>query len=214
MRIISPSIIAGDFSKLDREIKEIEDLGISRLHLDIMDGNFVPNLTFGPLLVEGIRNLTNMHLECHLMINSPEKYIDEYISAGSDTIILHKEKNPKIEDSLNKIKKSGIKCGVAFNPDTPIKSILPFIHKINYILIMSVYPGFCGQSFIESSIESMKYFVEKKLDYPDLIVAVDGGVNTKTIRKVFETGIDISIVGSGLFGAVDRKARYDELLTV
>lgn len=92
MRIISPSIIAGDFSKLDREIKEIEDLGISRLHLDIMDGNFVPNLTFGPLLVEGIRKLTNMHLECHLMINSPEKYIDEYISAGSDTIILHKEK--------------------------------------------------------------------------------------------------------------------------
>ena len=214
MRIISPSIIAGDFSKLDREIKEIEDLGINRLHLDIMDGNFVPNLTFGPLLVEGIRKLTNMHLECHLMINSPEKYIDEYISSGGDTIILHKEKNPKIEDSLNKIKKSGVKCGVAFNPDTPIKSIIPFIDKINYILIMSVYPGFCGQSFIESSIESMNYFVGKKIDYPDLIVAVDGGVNTKTIRKVFETGIDISIVGSGLFGADDKKARYDELLTI
>ena len=214
MRIISPSIIAGDFSKLDREIKEIEDLGINRLHLDIMDGNFVPNLTFGPLLVEGIRKLTNMHLECHLMINSPEKYIDEYISAGGDTIILHKEKNPKIEDSLNKIKKSGVKCGVAFNPDTPIKSIIPFIDKINYILIMSVYPGFCGQSFIESSIESMNYFVGKKIDYPDLIVAVDGGVNTKTIRKVFETGIDISIVGSGLFGADDKKARYYELLTI
>ena len=99
MRDISPSIIAGDFSKLDREIKEIEDLGITRLHLDVMDGNFVPNLTFGPLLVEGIRKLTDMHLECHLMINNPKQYINEYISAGGDTIIVHKEQNPDIEDN-------------------------------------------------------------------------------------------------------------------
>tara|TARA_B100001029_G_C15062777_1_gene460102 strand:+ start:3055 stop:3699 length:645 start_codon:yes stop_codon:yes gene_type:complete len=212
MRNISPSIIAGDFSKLDREIKEIENLGIKRLHLDIMDGNFVPNLTFGPLLVEGIRKLTNMHLECHLMINNPKQYINEYISAGGDTIIVHKENNPDIVDNLEEIKKKGVKSGVAFNPDTPVKTIIPVIDKIDYVLIMSVFPGFCGQSFIESTLNSMHKFVSYKKDNPDLMVAVDGGVNVKTIAKVFDTGVDVSIVGSGLLGAKDRKSRYQELL--
>ena len=212
MRKISPSIIAGDFSKLDREIKEIEDLGITRLHLDVMDGNFVPNLTFGPLLVEGIRKLTKMHLECHLMINNPKQYIDEYISAGGDTIIVHKENNPDVEDNLDEIRRQGVKSGIAFNPDTPIESITPFVNKMDYVLIMSVFPGFCGQSFIESTIDSMNEFVNQKKSNPNLTVAVDGGVNVKTIRSVFETGVDVSIVGSGLLGASDRKQRYSELL--
>ncbi len=214
MRIISPSIIAGDFSKLDREIKEIEELGITRLHLDIMDGNFVPNLTFGPLLVEGIRKLTSMHLECHLMINNTKQFINEYISAGGDTIIVHKENNLDIDDNINEINRQGVKSGIAFNPDTPINSILPFVKKIDLVLIMSVFPGFCGQSFIESTLQSMSEFVNQKKINPKLHVAVDGGVNIKTIKKVFDTGVDISIVGSGLLGASDRKTRYKELLDV
>jgi ribulose-phosphate 3-epimerase len=212
MRIISPSIIAGDFSKLDREIKEIEDLGITRLHLDVMDGNFVPNLTFGPLLVEGIRKLTTMHLECHLMINNPKKFINEYISAGGDTIIIHKENNPDIEENIGEINKQGVKSGIAFNPDTPIESIVPFVNKIDLVLIMSVFPGFCGQSFIKSTLNSMSEFVKLKKSNPKLQVAVDGGVNIKTIKSVFDTGVDISIVGSGLLGASDRKTRYKELM--
>ncbi|MBC8196796.1 MAG: ribulose-phosphate 3-epimerase [Candidatus Marinimicrobia bacterium] len=212
MRIISPSIIAGDFSKLDREIKEIEDLGITRLHLDVMDGNFVPNLTFGPLVVEGIRKLTSMHLECHLMINNTKQFINEYISAGGDTIIVHKENNSDIDDNINEINRQGVKSGIAFNPDTPINSILPFVKKIDLVLIMSVYPGFCGQSFIKSTLQSMSEFVNQKKINPKLHVAVDGGVNINTIKKVFDTGVDISIVGSGLLGASDRKTRYKELL--
>ena len=212
MRTISPSIIAGDFSKLDREIKEIEDLGINRLHLDVMDGNFVPNLTFGPLLVEGIRKLTTMHLECHLMINNPKQYIDEYISAGGDTIIVHKEQNPDIEENLKEINRQGVKSGIAFNPDTPIETITPFVEKIDYVLIMSVFPGFCGQSFIESTRDSMNELVSRKTENPNLVVAVDGGVNIKTIKQVFDTGVDVSIVGSGLLGATDRKQRYKELM--
>ena len=212
MRNISPSIIAGDFSKLDREIKELEDLGINRLHLDVMDGNFVPNLTFGPLLVEGIRKLTSMHLECHLMINNPKQYIGEYISAGGDTIIVHKEKNPDVEDNIGEINRQGVKSGIAFNPDTSIETILPFVNNLDYVLIMSVFPGFCGQSFIESTIDSMNELVNQKNKNPNLMVAVDGGVNIKTIKKVFDTGVDISIIGSGLLGAEDRKTRYEELM--
>ncbi len=212
MRNISPSIIAGDFSKLDREIKEIEDLGITRLHLDIMDGNFVPNLTFGPLLVEGIRKLTKMHLECHLMINNPKKYLDDYISAGGDTIIVHIENNPEFEENLSEIKRQGVKGGIAFNPDTPIKNILPFVNKMDYVLIMSVFPGFCGQTFIESTIDSMSEFVNQKKKNSSLVVAVDGGVNIQTIQQVYDTGVDVSIVGSGLLGAKDRKKRYQELM--
>ena len=212
MRNISPSIIAGDFSKLDREIKELEYLGINRLHLDVMDGNFVPNLTFGPLLVEGIRKLTSMHLECHLMINNPKQYIDDYISAGGDTIIVHKEKNPDVEDNISEINRQGVKSGIAFNPDTPIDTIIPFIKNLDYVLIMSVFPGFCGQSFIESTIDSMNVLVNQKNKNPNLMVAVDGGVNIKTIKKVFDTGVDVSIVGSGLLRAQDRKTRYKELM--
>ncbi|MAJ45366.1 MAG: ribulose-phosphate 3-epimerase [Candidatus Marinimicrobia bacterium] len=212
MRNISPSIIAGDFSKLDREIKEIEDLGITRLHLDIMDGNFVPNLTFGPLLVEGIRKLTKMHLECHLMINNPKKYLNDYISAGGDTVIVHIENNPEFEENLSEIKRQGVKGGIAFNPDTPIKNILPFVNKMDYVLIMSVFPGFCGQTFIESTIDSMSEFVNQKKKNSSLVVAVDGGVNIQTIQQVYDTGVDVSIVGSGLLGAKDRKKRYQELM--
>ena len=212
MRNISPSIIAGDFSKLDREIKEIEDLGITRLHLDVMDGNFVPNLTFGPLLIEGIGKLTDMHLECHLMINNPKQYINEYISAGGDTIIVHKEQNPDIEDDLDEIRRQGVKSGIAFNPDTPTGEVTPFINKMDYVLIMSVFPGFCGQSFVESTLDSMTEFVNQKKINPNLTVAVDGGVNVKTIKQVYEKGVDVTIVGSGLLGAKDRKVRFQELM--
>lgn len=212
MKNISPSIIAADFTKLEREIKSVEDLGMTRLHLDIMDGNFVPNITFGPFVVDAIRKITDLHLECHLMINNPGNYLDEFISAGGDTIIVHLENNPNVKENLIRIRKKGVKNGIAFNPDTSVRNVRDILPEIDYVLIMSVFPGFCGQSFIESTFESMKILVSEKENHNELIIGVDGGVNINTIQKVFETGIDVGIVGSGFFGAENKQKRYQDLL--
>ena len=212
MRNISPSIIAADFTKLEREIKSVEDLGMTRLHLDIMDGNFVPNITFGPFVVEAIRKITELHLECHLMINNPGNYLDKFISAGGDTIIVHLENNPKVKDNLIEIRKKGVKSGIAFNPDTSASNIQGLLSEIDYVLIMSVFPGFSGQSFIESTFQSMETLVSKKEIHNELTIGVDGGINVSTVRKVFETGIDVGIVGSGFFSAENKPERYQDLL--
>ena len=214
MRNISPSIIAADFTKLEKEIMIVEDLGMNRLHLDIMDGNFVPNITFGPFVVEAIRKMTNLHLECHLMINKAGHYIDEFISAGADTVIVHFENNTDVENNLIEIRKRNAKSGLAFNPDSSVENIVELLPLIDYVLIMSVFPGFCGQSFIESSLKSMDKLVYQKNKFKDLMIGVDGGVNIKTINRIFKTGIDVGIVGSGFFGAEDKNIRYQELINV
>ena len=211
MRNISPSLIAADFTKLEQEVKSVENLGMTRLHLDIMDGNFVPNITFGPFVVEAIRKMTNLHLECHLMINNPGQYLDEFISAGGDTIIVHLENNEDVVENLTTIREKGVKSGVAFNPDTSIQKVKELLPLTDFVLIMSVFPGFCGQSFIESTYDSMDMLVSEKDNIEELVVGVDGGVNVKTINSVFSTGIDVGIVGSGFFGAEDKAERFKEL---
>ena len=211
MRIISPSLLAADFKNIAQEIKTVEDAGAERLHLDVMDGHFVPNLTFGPLLIKAIRQSTHCHLETHLMIANPDKYIDQYIAAGSDTVIIHLEasKNPK--DDLIQIKNQDICAGIAINPDTNESQLLPLIDYLDYILIMSVFPGKGGQSFISSTLDKMKNVVEMTKRSP-IKIGVDGGINKETISQVYKTGIDIAIIGSGLFKAQDIQKRFQELL--
>ena len=210
-RIISPSLLSANFTRLKEDIKIVEDAGVDRLHLDVMDGHFVPNLTFGPFIIKDIRKITSSHLETHLMITDPHKYIDEYIDAGSDTLIFHFEASTDISRDLKHIQDRGAKAGIAINPDSDYKQILKYTNYLDYILIMSVFPGFGGQSFIESTLETMKFLKENTLG-SDILIGVDGGVNIKTIDKVYDTGIDITIVGSGLYGADNINDRYKELM--
>ena len=210
-RIISPSLLSADFSKLKEQIDVVVDAGATRLHLDVMDGHFVPNFTFGPFIVKAIRKLTDAHLETHLMISNPEKYLQDFIDAGSDTLIFHYEASNNINRDIDTIKSNNILAGIAINPDTDVSSIEPFLCDLDYILIMSVNPGFGGQGFIGSTLEKMKELSALSLKY-NFIIGVDGGVNLNTIDKVYETGIDVTIVGSGLYKADNINKRFDELM--
>jgi len=210
-RVISPSILSANFTRLKMDIDIVEKLGVKRLHLDVMDGHFVPNLTFGPFIIKQIKEITELHLETHLMISNPEKYIKHYAEAGSDTIIIHHEASNDIVSDLNTIKNLNKIAGVAINPDTSPELIESYIDHLDYILIMSVFPGFGGQSFIKESLEKMKFLVEITKN-KDIVIGVDGGVNLDTINDIYDTGIDITIVGSALYGASNIEQRYNDLL--
>ena len=214
-RIISPSLLSANFTNLRHDIKVVEDLGINRLHLDVMDGHFVPNLTFGPFIIEDIRKITNSHLETHLMIENPGKYINDYINAGSDTLIFHYEASNDIRKDLDLIKSKNVKCGLAIKPETSHEVLNEYLDILDYILIMSVSPGFGGQGFIEQTLDKMNAIHNMCINNKcreKIQLGVDGGVNVNTIDKVYSTGIDITIVGSGLYKAPDIPKRYIELI--
>ena len=213
MRIISPSLLSADFSRLKEQIQLVERLGIDRLHIDVMDGHFVPNFTFGPFILKAIRKLTESHLETHLMMERPDKYIEEFIKSGADTLIIHTESSIDIRSDLTKIKSLGAKCGLAIKPQTKESVLEEYLDILDYILVMSVEPGFGGQSFIESSIDKMKAIVRMRGDRK-ILIGVDGGVNIKTIDAVYDTGVDVTIVGSGLYKASNIDERYKQLMNV
>lgn len=211
MRNISPSILSADFTNIKSQIKEVEDAGADRIHIDVMDGHFVPNLTFGPFIIKQLRQITNIHFETHLMIDRPDRYLQDYIDAGSDTVIFHYEASTDISRDINTIKNNNKLAGIAINPDTKPNVLKKYMNDLDYILIMSVFPGFGGQSFIEATLESMKELDDMRGNR-DILIGVDGGVNLKTIDKVYNTGIDVTIVGSGLYKAPNIKERFDELM--
>ena len=210
-KIISPSLLSADFTILSKQITMLENLGINRLHLDVMDGHFVPNLTFGPFIIESIRAVTKCHLETHLMIENPHKYIQDYAKAGSDTIIIHKEASKNLNKDLETIKNLNKNSGIAINPNTDYEFISDIAELLDYILIMSVEPGFGGQSFITETLNKMKNIVDIT-NNQKILIGVDGGVNLDTIASVYKTGIDVTIIGSGLFKADNISDRYSELL--
>ena len=210
MRNVSPSLLSADFADLGAQIASVEKAGSTRLHLDVMDGNFVPNITFGPLIIEAIHRLTEQTLDVHLMIAEPQRYLKQFIAAGADVLIIHYEASTDIKGDLAEIKRLGAVPGIAINPDSNFDVLRPYIGLFDYFLVMSVFPGFGGQSFNTSTLDTMRAAVEATKDYP-FLVAVDGGVNMQTIDEVFATGIDIGVVGSGLFKADDIPARLAQL---
>ena len=208
--IISPSLLSADFTRLEEQIKVVESAGAARLHVDVMDGHFVPNITFGPLIVEAISRLAAVPLDVHLMIENPDRYLEPFAAAGAHALIVHLEASRDLARDLTAIRKLGVISGVAINPDTPFDAVAPYIDQFEYLLIMSVFPGFGGQDFIESTLDTMRAAVAAR-EGRSFLVAVDGGVNLDTIKRVRNTGIDIAVAGSGLFKAPDITTRFMEL---
>lgn len=209
--LIAPSILSADFARLNEEISAVERAGADIIHVDVMDGHFVPNITIGAPVVKSIRKVTKLPLDCHLMINNPEKYIGDFAKAGADMISVHVE-TCDLAKVLPEIKKLGVKAGAVINPPTDISEILPHIHLADFILVMTVNPGFGGQEMIESCLEKIRILhVERRKKDLDFQIEVDGGVKLSNIKKVAQAGCEIFVAGSAIFGEKDYKKIISEL---
>ena len=206
MAIIAPSILSADFTRLGEELKAVESAGADWIHIDVMDGQFVPNITYGPLIVDACKRASGLVLDVHLMIEKPDLIIPEFARAGADYISVHQEACTHLHRSLQLIKSLGITAGVALNPATPLSSIEWVADQLDFVLIMSVNPGFGGQKFIESSVEKIKalskMLKEKK---SNAIIQVDGGINKDTIKKVARAGATSFVAGSAIFNTKNYK---------
>jgi ribulose-phosphate 3-epimerase len=209
---IAPSILSADFSRLADEIKKVENAGADILHLDVMDGHFVPNITIGPPVVASIRKSTRMVLDVHLMIEHPENFIEDFIGAGADWISVHVEADNHLDRTLNLLKEKGVRAGVALNPATPVGSLDEVLHLLDFVLIMTVNPGFGGQKFIPSTLDKIRKL--KRLSKSDAYqgrIEVDGGIDAGNLSKVLDAGADTIVAGSAIFGREDAAEAVLEM---
>jgi len=209
---IAPSILAADFSKLGEEIKDVERGGADYIHIDVMDGHFVPNITIGPLVVEAIRPLTKLPLDVHLMIENPDQYIPAFVHAGADIISVHVEACPHLHRTIHMVKDLGVKVGVVLNPATPVDTIKHIIADVDLVLLMTVNPGFGGQSFIEPVMNKVKE-VKRLVDAlgKDIDIEIDGGVNPETAKLCVEAGANVLVAGSAVYGKDNRKEAIETI---
>lgn len=212
MKRIAPSILSADFSRLGEEVKAVENGGADWIHIDVMDGHFVPNITIGPMITRAVRKVTDLPLDVHLMIENPDFYIPVFAEAGATYISVHAEACTHLNRTISLIRHYGAAPGVALNPATPVGVLEWVLEEIDFVLIMSVNPGFGGQAFIANSLDRIR-LVRQMLDQknPQAIVQVDGGVNEKTIREISDAGTDCFVAGSAIFGKDDYKAVMDEM---
>ena len=209
---IAPSILAANFSKLADEVREVEQAGAELIHIDVMDGHFVPNITMGPIVVEALRPVTNLPLDVHLMIENPDQYIESFAKAGADYITVHVETCPHLHRTIQLIRSFGVKPGVVLNPHTPIDTIQHVLEDIDMVLFMTVNPGFGGQKFIHSVVPKVKQLStiikEKGLN---IEIEIDGGINTETIVPCAEAGATIFVAGSAIYNQSDRSKALQEI---
>jgi len=214
--LIAPSVLSADFSKMGEEIKEITALGADVIHLDVMDGVFVKNITFGPKLIEDVRGVSNAIFDAHLMIVEPWKYIDRFAKAGADFITVHYEAcKDRLKQTLIEIKNLGVKCGVVINPDTPVEAIKDVIKDCDMLLLMSVFPGFGGQKFIPEVLDKLKE-AKALIDSTgkDILLEIDGGVNLENIEDIKKAGANVIVAGNTIFKAPDRKEMIEKLRNI
>ncbi len=210
MKLIAPSILAADFSKLGDEIKAIENAGADWVHIDVMDGHFVPNITMGPIIVKAARRVTPLPLDVHLMIENPDRYIPDFAKAGAALISVQVEASLHLNRTIQIIKEEGVRPGIALNPSTSLSTIEWVLDSVDYVLIMSVNPGFGGQIFIPNSLDKIRA-LRKMIQNRGLstLIEIDGGVNEETIESISEAGVDIFVAGSAVFGSKDYKKTID-----
>ena len=200
--MISPSLLSADFMKLSEEIESIEDAGADMLHLDIMDGHFVPNITFGPMIVKQIRKTTNLPLDVHLMIANPEQYASHFIDAGADILTVHSETASHLHRLLDIIRQKGVKAGVSLNPATSVCTLSEVIRQIDLVLVMTVNPGFGGQTFIPEGTDKVRRVKEMiRENASEALIEVDGGVNQDVAPLLWEAGADILVAGNYIFSS-------------
>ena len=206
MKFIAPSILSADFARLGEEIKAVEAAGADWIHADVMDGHFVPNITIGPLIVQAVRSVTSLPIDVHLMIENPDQYIPAFADAGASWISVQLEASVHLNRSVQLIRQCGAKPGVVLNPSTPIQALEWIIEDIDYVLIMSVNPGFGGQAFIPNSLEKVKN-LRQLIQSKNLntLIQIDGGVNENTIADIAAAGVDIFVAGSAIFGSDDYQ---------
>lgn len=212
---ISPSILSCDFANLGVDIKRLDKSSAEYIHIDVMDGHFVPNLTFGPPVIKALRSYTEKIFDVHLMISNPQKFLDDYIESGADILMVHHQIKADKIDILKYIRSKNIKSGIVFNPDISIEKIEDYFPYVDQILLMSVFPGFGGQKFIEASLERGAIVSEKiKKSGYDIDLEIDGGVNLENVGKIKEAGFNVLVSGSTIFKSVDIETVINDLKTI
>lgn len=208
---VAPSILSADFARLGDEVRAIEEAGADYVHVDVMDGRFVPNITIGPVVVKGVKASTSLPLDCHLMIEEPERYIDDFAKAGADSITVHQEACPHLHRTIQQIHDAGARAGVSLNPSTPVETLEHVIHMLDLVLIMTVNPGFGGQKFIPECVHKVRKVAEMAKKHRDedqepLEIEVDGGINAETARIVERAGATMAVAGSAVYNTEDYAA--------
>ncbi|MBX3008188.1 MAG: ribulose-phosphate 3-epimerase [Melioribacteraceae bacterium] len=212
IKLIAPSILSADFSNLSQQIRAAELGSADIIHCDIMDGHFVPNITFGPLVVSAVKKITKLPLDVHLMIENSEKYLESFVEAGASYLTIHQEANVHLDRSLNHIRELGAKPGVSINPATPISTIEEVLEIVDLILVMTVNPGFGGQKFIESTLRKVEKLAELKSKHGyNYLIEVDGGVSKDNIQKISNAGVNIFVAGNSVFAQDNITAAVLEL---
>ncbi len=209
---IAPSILSADFSKLGDELRSVEEAGADLIHFDVMDGHFVPNISFGYKVLKDVKDVIGLDYDVHLMVEEPDFLIEPFSKYGASIITIHCEAVKDVDKYIDLIHGYGVKAGISIKPDTDVKEIEKYLDRVDLVLIMSVYPGFGGQKFIESSVDKLVRLdkLRKENDYK-YVIEIDGGINDVTSRKIIDKGIDIMVAGSYVFGASDYKKAMDSL---
>lgn len=208
-KLIAPSLLSSDFADLKTEIAKVTEAGAHLLHVDVMDGNFVPNLTIGMPVVKAIKGVSTLPLDVHLMIDSPEKYIEEFANAGSDYLTIHVESTSTVKDCLLQIRKLKMKPGITLRPKTKLDEIRPFLGLVDLVLIMTVEPGFGGQSFMHDQLEKVSWLKSyRDKNHLSYLIEIDGGVNEQTAQLCWEAGADVLVAGSAVFAGEKSAANY------
>lgn len=209
---IAPSILAADFRHLEQEVKAAQDGGADRIHCDIMDGIFVPNISFGTMVVEAVKKCVTIPLDVHLMIAEPQKYISQFCDAGADNLTVHAETVDDLTGILDAIHARGVNAGVTVNPDGPVSLFEQHLDKVNLVLIMSVYAGFGGQKFMPEVLEKVNWLVkERRRNGLEFSIEIDGGINAETAARCIDAGVDILVAGSYIFGSSNYRSTIEQL---